>query len=208
MTAPRLNTIDGLALGGRLVETYMQALRARSIHSKIERSVSASILFERAVDELARYARGDGPLEASRDEHLQDVEHHLLKITPLLEHPFGQSLPPVIGSAIWSTIEPDALNLGDAVHELALVIAAALGRQAIHLKPTDRIRSRSTNYSGHVRLCWLAALASCSLKTVERAKLTTPRRGLRLQRGWTTAPLAQAWLAGRTASEDSERKTP
>lgn len=178
MSAPRLNTIDGTDLGERLVDAYMTSLRAVSLHEKIIERVAARILIVRAVDDLVKYARGDGKLEA------HDVDDHLTKLIPMLEHPLGGAFPMVIRSVLYDTIDPDSLSKDEVLDELALVIAAAFGRQAL-----DRERD--------IRTSWLAAHCSVSSKTVERAKLKPAR-----VKGWTSTQEARSWIATRNELEE------
>lgn len=173
MSAPRLNTIDGNALGEKLVGAVDVGLRSVGLHD-LKGRIAAQILVVRAVDELVRYAQGNGKLTAT------DVDDHMLKLMPLLEHPLGSSLPPIIRSVLYDAIDPDTLKI-NVLDELALVIAAALGRQAL-------------DGEKDIRTSWLAAFGSMSMKTVERAKLKPIRTGLK---GWTTTKEARSWLAIR-----------
>lgn len=195
MSAPRLNAIDGTALGKSLMSTYVTSVKSLT-GCRTRAALVAGNPIVRAVEELVRYARGDADLETD------DVDQHMLKIMPLLEHPLGGQLPSIIRLVLYDTIDPDALTKGEVLDELALVIAAALGRQAL---AGER----------DIRTSWLAAHASVALKTVERAKLHPARRGMELGtgswrpvKGWITTKEARSWLVTRNDGAElaGERK--
>lgn len=175
----RLRTIDGMALGERLVETYVKSIRAVGLYDLVE-DTAARAAFVRSVDELVRYARGQ--------QCQTDFEVTPLKMMSILQHPLSSTtFPLVISKVLHSAIDPDALAEGDPLDELALVIAGALGRQAL-------------DAGSDIRTSWLAAHCSVSLKTVERAKLVC--KGCKT--GWIRSKHAKSWIATRNLSSWSQ----
>lgn len=79
------------------------------------------------VGDLARYARGEGELESV-------VEDYAVELVPLLCSPLAQRsgpLPPVLAGWLSGEVDVDDLSSDSLEDRLALVITAALGREAL-----------------------------------------------------------------------------
>lgn len=79
------------------------------------------------VADLARYARGEGELEDA-------VESYAVELVPLLCSPLAQrsgALPPVLAGWLSGTVDVDGLDPDSLEDRLALVLTAALGREAL-----------------------------------------------------------------------------
>ncbi len=185
---PRLATIDPTALGNEIVTEYVNSIVSAAFYLSPGRDVLVTDSGEFtqigcSIADLVRYARGEAALD-------DVVEEYLLTMLPMLEHPLGRALPERIHQAVYESIDVD--NLGDdPIDRLALVIAAALGRQAID--------------SGEsARPSWLAAFTSVSVKTVERAAASGD--GLeRDEDGWITAESARRWYEARRSQAKSTK---
>lgn len=79
------------------------------------------------VSDLARYARGEGELESV-------VEDYAVELVPLLCSPLAQRsgpLPPVLAGWLSGEVDVDDLAADSLEDALALIITAALGREAL-----------------------------------------------------------------------------
>lgn len=126
--------------------------------------------------DLARYARGEGGLDST-------VEDYAVELVPLLASPLatGGDLPLVLTRWLSGQVDADLLDPGSLEDRLALVLTAALGREALdHGQP--------------VSVGQLAVLAGVSPDHVRHLA----RKGeVTVKDGQVSAEDARRWLVGR-----------
>lgn len=126
--------------------------------------------------DLARYARGEGGLDST-------VEDYAVELVPLLSSPLatGSALPPVLTRWLAGQVDADDLDPDSLEDRLALVLTAALGREALdHRQP--------------VSVGQLATLAGVS---PDHVRLLGRRGEVAVEGGQVSAEEARRWLAGR-----------
>lgn len=127
--------------------------------------------------DLARYARGEGGLDST-------VEDYAIELVPLLASPLAPvtgPLPPVLTRWLSGQVDADDLDPSSLEDRLALVLTAALGREALdHRQP--------------VSVGQLATLAGVS---PDHVRLLGRRGEVAIEGGQVGAEEARRWLAGR-----------
>lgn len=127
--------------------------------------------------DLARYARGEGGLDST-------VEDYAVKLVPLLASPLAPvsgPLPPILTRWLAGQVDADDLDPDSLEDRLALVIMAALGREALE--------------GGEpVSVGQLAVLSGVS---PDHVRLLARRGEIAVEGGRVSAEEARRWIAGR-----------
>jgi hypothetical protein len=149
-STPRLSAIDPAELGREAQARAEEYLHSLALRLGLDVRIVGDRIpqLELAVQDLARYARGDGPLDAPVSEYLQSV-YEALWIRPIDGAAYRT---PELDEALGGELDELA---DDLMGRLCLVSVAALGREVLeqgHALTVAQLAALASYSPHHVRL--------------------------------------------------------